>query len=92
MRWYLAAGGVDPYKAIPVADRWGYCVRPSDVAGFKTLDITGGAVEAQDMSGWPDGTWQDEDQLWWTGTKPGDKLDLAMPDQDQVFHPPAGRR
>ena len=25
------------------------------------------------------GKWKNDEQLWWTGAKPGDKLDLALP-------------
>jgi hypothetical protein len=31
------------------------------------------------MQGFSGGTWKNDDQLWWTGAKPGDKLDLAVP-------------
>ncbi len=31
------------------------------------------------MTDWTDGSWKDDDQLWWTGAKPGAKLDLALP-------------
>lgn len=79
VRWYLAAGGVDPYGSVPAAERHGYCVRPPQVEGIKVLGFTAGFTQIQDTSDWPDGTWKDDDQLWWVGGKPGDKLDLALP-------------
>ena len=80
VRWYLAAGGVDRYGPLPAAERYGYCVRPPAVEGaLKVLGFTAGFTQIQDTSDWPDGTWKDDDQLWWVGGKPGDKLDLALP-------------
>ena len=34
------------------------------------------------MAGFGEGKWQHDDQLWWTGAKPGDKLDLVVPVED----------
>jgi hypothetical protein len=80
VRWYLAAGGVDPYGAVPVAERWGYCVRPEIIeAGLKVLKVTAGDTRTQEMQHWPDGKWSDDDQLWWTGGRPGKKLEIALP-------------
>ena len=37
------------------------------------------------MAGWP-GKWKDDNQLWWTGAKPGDKLDIRLKvDQDGTY-------
>lgn len=83
VRWYLAAGGVDPYGAIPAAERWGYCVRPIAVeGGIKVLGVSSGVTQTQEMAGWPDGEWKDDDQLWWTGPKMKGKLILALPVQE----------
>jgi hypothetical protein len=80
VRWYLAAGGVDPYGPLPAAERWGYCVRPPAPEGaLKVLSFTAGFTQVQDTSDWPGGKWKDDDQLWWVGGKPGDQLDIAMP-------------
>jgi hypothetical protein len=88
VRWYLSGDGVDPYGAAPLAERWGYCVRPAAVeGGLKVLGITGGGVaQTQDMEGWPDGKWADNDQLWWTAAKPGAKLDIALPAKEAGKH------
>jgi hypothetical protein len=79
VRWYLSADGVDPYDPVPVAERLGYWIRPTTFAGFKVLHRTAGNVEEQEMSGWPGGKWEDDNQLWWTGARPDAKLDLALP-------------
>jgi hypothetical protein len=83
VRWYLGAGGVDPYGPVPAAERYGYCIRPPVVAsGLKVLGHPAGNVEEQDMSVWPGGTWKDNNQLWWTSALPGAKLDIALPVKD----------
>jgi hypothetical protein len=80
VRWYLAADGVDPYGLTPVAERYGYCVRPATVVGgIKVLSVTSGVTQLQDMADWPDGKWKDDNQLWWTGAKKNGKLNIALP-------------
>ena len=86
--WYLAPGGNDPYRAVPMSERVGYWgpVETYRVKGaiegekLKVLGKTAGNLEEQDMSGFGGG-WSGEAHLWWTGAKPGDKLDLALPVQ-----------
>ena len=46
--------------------------------GFEVKEMPNGRLTRQEMSGWRDGTWKDNDQLWWTDTKPGDKLELVV--------------
>jgi hypothetical protein len=83
--WYLAAGGKDPYLSVPIGQRVGYWtdLQTSKTKGaiegeqMKVLSKTGGDPHEQEMSAWP-GEWGNEAQLWWTGAKPGDKLDLAL--------------
>ncbi|MBN2580655.1 MAG: DUF2961 domain-containing protein [Pirellulales bacterium] len=82
VQWYLAAGGVDPFPAVPVEERYGYCVRPP-MAGLKVLSVSRGAVQLQEMDGWKDGKWKDDDQLWWTHARPGAKLNLALPVKEE---------
>jgi hypothetical protein len=84
--WYQAAGQKDPYEPVPVADRKGYWVPVSapKVKGvlegeeLKILRKTAGNPAPQDMSGFGS-NWSGESHLWWTGAKPGDTLDLAVP-------------
>jgi hypothetical protein len=84
--WYLAPGGRDPYGPVPVDQRIGYWtpVKPNVVPGaieaerMRVLAVTGGNPHEQEMDGF-EGRWSNDSQLWWTGAKPGDALDLALP-------------
>jgi hypothetical protein len=84
--WYQAAGQVDPYEPVPVTERTGYWgpIQIFKVKGalegekFKILAKTAGNARTQDMSGYGE-KWSNEAHLWWTGAKPGDTLDLAVP-------------
>ena len=77
--WYLAPGGVDPYDPVPLADRHDYYVTPPIVAGgFRVLGQPVGNPHTQKMTHYQD-KWSKNDHLWWTGAKPGDKLEVALP-------------
>ncbi len=78
--WYLAPGGVDPYDAVPVEDRHDYYVTlPASGGGFRILgDTWAGDPHTQKMIHYKD-KWTNDDHLWWTGAKPGDKLQIALP-------------
>lgn len=78
--WYLAPGGKDPFQPVAVDQRHGYYVRPPLVAaGFQVVGTPRGEVQNQDMSSFGAGKWLNDEQLWWTGARPGAKLELAMP-------------
>jgi hypothetical protein len=78
--WYLEPGGIDEIAATPVDQRHGYYVhRPSMAGGFKILGEPTGNVSTQGMGGFRGGQWKGNDQLWWTGAKPGDRLQLVLP-------------
>jgi len=52
-----------------------------DIPGFKIEKApTAGAIQQQGMRGWSvlGRKWDNDDQLWWTGAKPGDKLELIL--------------
>jgi len=84
--WYQAAGQSDPYGPAPVTERKGYW-HPIEVFRIRgalegeqlpILKRTGGNTQKQDMYGF--GLhWSNESHLWWTGAKPGDKLEIALP-------------
>ena len=84
--WYLAPDGNDPYSAVPVAERTNYYapVAAQRVSGviegeqMKILSQTSGNPQEQDMTGWGE-QWSNDAQLWWTGAKPGDRLELDLP-------------
>jgi hypothetical protein len=76
--FYLAPGQADPIESTPVAQRHGYYDRPpAGGGGFEVIGHPPGSVEDQGMAGWP-GKWKDDNQLWWTGAQPGDKLDIRL--------------
>ena len=78
--WYLEPSGVDPIRPTPVTERdTYYVVMPLRVAGFEILDRPRGNLAIQHMGHFKDGTWKNDDHLWWTGAKPGDKLGIALP-------------
>ncbi len=78
--WYLAPGGTDPYQPVPLEQRHDYYVRPPLVAGgFHVVGHPRGQVRTQQMGSFPGGKWKNNDQLWWTGAKPGDRLEVTVP-------------
>jgi len=77
--WYLSPDGEDPHGQTPVAERHGYYERPPMVAGgFTVLKRTAGNVQAQGMESFKAAKWTNDDHLWWSGAKPGDRLELAL--------------
>ena len=84
--WYLEPGGTDPYPPVPLEDRSNYYGQPAiervpgaiEGESLKVISTTGGNVMEQDMAPFGGG-WSNDAQLWWTGAKPGDKLELALP-------------
>ncbi len=50
-----------------------------EIPGFKIEKIpTGGTIQIQGMKHFGEGKWNKDDQLWWTGAKPNDKLELIV--------------
>ena len=85
--WYLAPGGEDPYEPQPLTERTGYWTAMPVAAGvkgaiegesLKVLAKTAGNPHEQGLDQYQ-GTWSGAAHLWWTGAKPGDRLDLAVP-------------
>ena len=84
--WYQAAGQSDPYEPVPVDQRKGYW-GPIEIMKVKgalegeemaILSKTAGDARPQDLGGFS-ADWSNESHLWWTGAKPGDTLELAVP-------------
>jgi putative membrane-bound dehydrogenase-like protein len=46
---------------------------------LKIVGKTGGTATSQNMGGFPKDRWSAVDHLWWTGAKPGDRLELELP-------------
>jgi hypothetical protein len=81
--WYLSTDGADPHQPVPVDQRDGYYDRPPRTpGGFRLLSEPPGNVNTQPMKHFGEGKWDKNDQLWWTQTKPGDKLEIALPIKD----------
>lgn len=86
--WYQAAGQADPYEPVPVTERKGYwgpieIFKVKDAIEGEKMTIlakTAGNARRQDLGGFGL-KWSEEAHLWWTGAKPGDTLDLAIPVQ-----------
>ena len=84
--WYLAPGGKDPYRPLPLDQRVGYWtpVESFKVKGviegerLQVISKTGGNPQEQDLTGFQ-GEWSNGAHLWWIDAKPGDKLELALP-------------
>ena len=78
--WYLSPEGEDPYGPVPVAQRHGYYVTlPLVAGGFRVLGEPKGRVSTQGLTQFRGGTWSNNDHLWWTNAKPGDKLEVVVP-------------
>lgn len=78
--WYLAPDGVDPLEPTPVAERDGYYVQtPTTAGGFKVIGSPPGNVETQELRQSGQHKWENDDPLWWTGGRPGDKLEVVVP-------------
>lgn len=46
---------------------------------MKIVGKTGGNAVSQSMGGFPKDKWSGSDHLWWTGAKPGMRLELELP-------------
>lgn len=77
--FYLVPDQSDPIPPTPVENRHGYYVKPPPGgAGFRVLNDPKGNVEEQGMGGFGAGKWKNDNQLWWTGARPGNKLVIQM--------------
>jgi hypothetical protein len=62
-----------------VEERHDYYVKPPAVGGgYRILGEPAGDPRTQGMTRYQD-KWTNDDQLWWTGAKPGDTLQIALP-------------
>jgi hypothetical protein len=82
--WYQSPDGKDPYKPLPVADRYGYWLKPEvAIAGLKVLNDQQDwhcRVFVQDMSHHGHGKWNSDEELRWDRVTTGNRLELGVPD------------
>jgi hypothetical protein len=86
--WYLNAGGIDPYAALPVTDRVGYWIRPKiyhepGVIEAETLrTVVKPASPIRDVEMYKFGKdWSGDHQLFWAAKDIGETVDLKLPVQ-----------
>ena len=85
--WYLVPGGDDPYRQVPVTDRVGWWRRPETYREEHVLEAESLGIEAQpldpagpqEMSGFADDRWSNDQQLFWQCHQVGCELKLKLP-------------
>ncbi|MBN2477267.1 MAG: DUF2961 domain-containing protein [Pirellulales bacterium] len=78
--FYLAPGQSDGVPPTPVDQRDGYYEKlPPSGGGYKVSGEPRGEVQDQGMGAYGSGKWHNDNQLWWTGARPGDKMDIVFP-------------
>jgi hypothetical protein len=78
---YLASPKQVPLRGskAPIDPKTGKVQDALEGESLKVLSETGGATGNQNMGGFKKDVWSGTDHLWWTGAKPGDKLELELP-------------
>ena len=51
---------------------------PIELPGFDFVKMPKGRLQIQDLTHFKKGVWENDDHLWWTGAKPGNKLELKV--------------
>ncbi|HBG25984.1 MAG TPA: hypothetical protein DDX75_02695 [Phycisphaerales bacterium] len=78
--WYLDSP-TDQYPQADYSERVDFYTKltyPLDVDGMKLISEPPGRTEAQDMRSFAPEKWTDDQQLWWTPEKIGDKMNLSI--------------
>jgi len=87
--WYLAAGGVDSYKPVPMEQRVYWDERAAvhapgarEAESLKVIEATAGEAKPQSLTALAP-AWSGQEQLRWTGAKAGEtlRLEIAMRDE-----------
>ena len=65
--------------ASPIDESTGKVPQALEGEAMKIVEKTGGNAVSQNMGGFKADRWSGNDQLWWTGAKPGDQLSLEVP-------------
>ena len=78
---YLASPGqvVLSGPPSPIDAKTGKVDGSLEAEAMKIVEKTGGNVANQNMVGFRAAKWSGNDQLWWTGARPGDRLSLEVP-------------
>ena len=63
----------------PIDPKTGKVPNVLEGESLKIVGKTGGNAASQAMGGFPKDKWSGSDHLWWTGAKPGAKLELEFP-------------
>ncbi|MEQ8762624.1 MAG: FG-GAP-like repeat-containing protein [Planctomycetota bacterium] len=63
----------------PIDPKTGIVKGAIEGESMKVLSKSAGKATSQAMGGFPADKWSHADHLWWTGAKPGDRLELAVP-------------
>ena len=83
--WYSEPGQVDSYRIPSAQNRLNWYSDPEmfrargalEGENLQVTGCTGGTTQSQSMYAYGNG-WSSNEQLWWTGAKPGDRLSLAV--------------
>ena len=67
-----------PADDLPIDERTGRVPDAWEGEDLQVVQATGGQTAAQDMGGFSQGRWSGRRQLFWTGGKPGDELQLEF--------------
>ena len=51
---------------------------PIELPGFDLVKLPKGRLQIQNLTHFKKDAWENDDHLWWTGAKPGDKLELKL--------------
>ncbi|MEI7700602.1 MAG: c-type cytochrome, partial [Planctomycetia bacterium] len=85
---YLASPGQVAFSGprAPIAAATGKVPGALEGETLKIVEKTGGNAISQGMGSFTADRWSGNDQLWWTGAKPGDRLGLeVMAEQDGTY-------
>jgi hypothetical protein len=63
----------------PIDDKTGRVPGAVEAETLKVLRVSAGRTSAQKMGGFAKDRWSGAEQLFWTGGKPGEKLELELP-------------
>lgn len=63
----------------PIDKKTGRVPQAIEAEGMKIVGKTAGSAKSQSMTNFSKDRWSGSDHLWWTGAKPGAKLQLELP-------------